>query len=160
MTSPADEEDTASSSPRDVTGPRLGEFTLDAVLREGVRRIFREELAPLIRAEVSQTVRRHLDESRWADQQAVQSNPPSLLTVKETAAHCGVTEPTVREWIRTGLLPARRPGAGRVYRIRREDLDAFLLKRPQTRGEEAPDVDEQVERILHRVRGKARNKEG
>ncbi|WP_224372330.1 helix-turn-helix domain-containing protein [Hyalangium versicolor] len=119
----------------------------------------REELAPLIRTEVAQIVRRHLSEARQDYHQPVQSKLP-LMTVKEIAAHCGVTEQTVRDWIKAGYLPARRPGAGRIYRIRREDLDAFLLKRPQIRGEAAPDVSEQVERILRRVRGKARNEEG
>jgi excisionase family DNA binding protein len=135
------------------------EFTLDAVLREGVRRLFREELAPLIRTEVAQTVRRHLSEARQDHQQPVQSKLP-LMTVTEIAAHCGVTEPTVRDWIKAGYLPAHRPGAGRIYRIHREDLDAFLLKLPQIRVDAVPDVGEQVERILRRVRGKARNGEG
>lgn len=190
MTSAADEEDMGSSPPtknsevpaarqetqdehprghssdsaprhsQGFTSMSGDEFTLDAVLREGVRRLFREELAPLIRTEVAQTVRRHLGEARQDHHQPLQSKLPLMMTVKEIAAHCGVTEPTVRDWIKAGYLPAHRPGAGRIYRIRREDLDAFLLKRPQIRGEAAPDVGEQVERILRRVRGKARNGEG
>ncbi|WPB79933.1 helix-turn-helix domain-containing protein [Archangium violaceum] len=82
---------------------------------------------------------------------------PALLTVEEVAAHCDVTRPTVRKWIQSGGLPACRPGGSRVYRIRREDLDGFLARRSRTRTDATPDVEEQVARILDRVRTKAMN---
>jgi excisionase family DNA binding protein len=47
--------------------------------------------------------------------------PSSFLTVPVIASELGVTEVTVRTWIREGRLPAIK--AGRAYRVRREDLD-------------------------------------
>jgi excisionase family DNA binding protein len=44
-----------------------------------------------------------------------------FLTVSEIAAELGVTEVSVRTWIREGRLRAIK--AGRSYRVRRSDLD-------------------------------------
>jgi excisionase family DNA binding protein len=44
-----------------------------------------------------------------------------FVTVREIARELGVTEVSVRIWIREGRLPAIR--AGRAYRVRRSDLD-------------------------------------
>lgn len=52
---------------------------------------------------------------------------------------------------------ACQPGDSRVYRTRSEDLDAFLARRARTRTEATPNVEEQVARILDRVRTKAMN---
>jgi len=48
----------------------------------------------------------------------------ALLTVTEVAAALRVSTMTVYRLIRSGDLPAFR--VGRNYRIRREDLDAYL----------------------------------
>lgn len=49
-----------------------------------------------------------------------------VLTTWEAGRYCGVSPYTVRNWIRAGRLPAyTTPGGHR--RIRRQDLDAFLL---------------------------------
>jgi excisionase family DNA binding protein len=50
-----------------------------------------------------------------------------ILSPAQVAAEIGVHIDTVREWIRSGKLPAARLGY-RTIRIRREDLDAFLGK--------------------------------
>lgn len=47
-----------------------------------------------------------------------------LLTPEEVAAEVRVTRRTVYEWLRNGKLPGLR--AGRWWRVRREDLEAFL----------------------------------
>jgi excisionase family DNA binding protein len=60
--------------------------------------------------------------------------PPPLVTdavlrVDEVATIVQVKPQTVRDWIRAGSLRACHIGSSgtrRVYRIRREDLDAFL----------------------------------
>jgi len=47
-----------------------------------------------------------------------------VLTVEETAAYLQIHKATVYKYIREGLLPAAR--LGKVYRLRRRDVDAFL----------------------------------
>jgi excisionase family DNA binding protein len=49
-----------------------------------------------------------------------------ILTTWEAGRYCNISPYTIRYWIRTGRLPAyTTPGGHR--RIRRQDLDAFLL---------------------------------
>jgi len=47
-----------------------------------------------------------------------------MLTIREVAAELGVSEKTIRRWIKTGDLPAWR--RGQVLRVSRTALDAFL----------------------------------
>ena len=56
-----------------------------------------------------------------------------LLTVEQIAAEFQLTSQTIRNWIKSGALPAVK--VGHVYRVRREDLDA-MMRRHQ--GETAP----------------------
>jgi excisionase family DNA binding protein len=49
-----------------------------------------------------------------------------LLTVEEAADRLAVAVRTIREWLRTGKLAGVK--AGRLWRIREEDLEAFLQK--------------------------------
>ena len=53
---------------------------------------------------------------------------PKLMTPEEVAEELRVSPQTVRNWALTGLLPALRFGAPnmRRFRIRREDLEAFI----------------------------------
>jgi excisionase family DNA binding protein len=53
--------------------------------------------------------------------------PPRLLTIKDTAAICQVSEKTVRRWIDAKELPAAKLGA--QWRIRPRDLDLFIRER-------------------------------
>ena len=46
-----------------------------------------------------------------------------FLTSDEVAAALSVTPQTIRNWIKKGVLPAER--LGHVFRIRREDFEAF-----------------------------------
>ncbi len=55
------------------------------------------------------------------------SNDDEMLTVHEVAQLLRVEPRTVRDWIRTGQLPAIR--IGRMLRIRRGDLRRFLKNR-------------------------------
>lgn len=58
---------------------------------------------------------------------------PELLTPAEVAALLRVTRRTVYQWITDGRLPALR--AGGRWRIRREDIEAFLHRRsPEQKG--------------------------
>lgn len=47
-----------------------------------------------------------------------------LLTIKDTAAVCQVSEKTVRRWIGAKKLPAAKLGS--QWRIRPRDLDLFI----------------------------------
>src|SRR5262245_41047640 len=49
---------------------------------------------------------------------------PSVLTVKEAALWMGVHPKTIRRWIGAKILKARK--FGRIYRIRRVDLEALF----------------------------------
>jgi excisionase family DNA binding protein len=49
---------------------------------------------------------------------------PELLTPREVATWLRVSERTVTRWIVAGLLPAWKT-PGRVYRIRRSDIERF-----------------------------------
>lgn len=48
------------------------------------------------------------------------------LRVSEVAAALGVTDATVRRWVKDGLLPARRLGPGRLILIDPSDLEALI----------------------------------
>jgi excisionase family DNA binding protein len=74
-----------------------------------------------------------------------------LLLVEEVARRCRVTQPTVRAWIHSGKLFARR--IGRKYLIHPSDLAAFERVRAQEVAEGAPASDEQMQRLLRRIRG-------
>jgi excisionase family DNA binding protein len=56
-----------------------------------------------------------------------------LLAVDQLAREFQLTPQTVRNWIKSGLLPAAK--VGRAFRIKREDVNA-LLSRQQ--GESTP----------------------
>ena len=50
--------------------------------------------------------------------------PRDVLTVEEAAAYLQMHKATIYKYIRQGLLPAVR--LGKVYRLLRRDVDAFL----------------------------------
>lgn len=62
-------------------------------LQESIKGIVRNEIETVI----SQTVQ-------------VQDPEPSLITRKETANILGISLPTLNEWTKTGLIPAKRIG--------------------------------------------------
>lgn len=52
------------------------------------------------------------------------AHPSPDLTIADAAEQMGVDYKTIRRWISSGRLPARRVGA-RLIRIRQADLDAL-----------------------------------
>ncbi len=58
--------------------------------------------------------------------------PHDLLTTTEVAAALRVTRATVTAWVRDGQLPALTLPGGRGYRIRRSDVEAFLVPAEHT----------------------------
>jgi|GEM_PF-5771416 len=99
-------------------------MSLDATLRDLVREIVRDEIRPLreeLRFTIDTSAKRHPANELVA---------AAFLTVEEVAEMMKVTEATVRTWIKSGSLTASRPSAGekagRVYRVSRSDLKAFV----------------------------------
>jgi excisionase family DNA binding protein len=90
-------------------GSRERHGILEELLLDGLRRVVREE----IRAALVE--RGHEPDEPKAT---------TYLSVAEAARIAQLHHGTLREWIKDGSLRAFR--AGRVYRIRREDLDARL----------------------------------
>jgi excisionase family DNA binding protein len=60
----------------------------------------------------------------------------AYLTPEQVAQALNVTPQTIRNWIRRGLLPAER--YGHVFRIHREDFEAFAGARPDGAPAQAP----------------------
>jgi excisionase family DNA binding protein len=58
-----------------------------------------------------------------------------LLTPEQPAERLLVTKKTILEWLRSGQFKGRK--AGRLWRIRERDLEAFLVE---------PDIPETVEK--------------
>jgi excisionase family DNA binding protein len=117
-------------APAPVAAPLTLEGALRALLRDEVRRVLRDELGALVAQVAPQ-----------------RTSPEEYLSVKRAATIAGVSQGTVRGWIRTGRLPEHR--AGRLVRVRHADLVALLAR---GRRERVPTVDEQAERILARRR--------
>ena len=55
-----------------------------------------------------------------------------LLTVQQAAERLSVESKTVREWLKSGKLKGSK--AGRLWRIREEDIDSFLSPRKTYKG--------------------------
>ncbi len=62
-------------------------------------------------------------------------DPPQnqeLLTVDQIGEELQLTSQTIRNWIKSGLLPAVK--VRHVYRVKREDLDAMLSQQQGRSG--------------------------
>jgi excisionase family DNA binding protein len=99
-------------------------FGVEAALRELVRDAVRDELRYL-REEIIGWI-----QARDTPAPQNEPRPDELLTVGQVASALQVVPGTVRAWIQSGAMRASRPGngaqSGRTYRVRREDLDAFV----------------------------------
>jgi excisionase family DNA binding protein len=75
------------------------------------------------------------------------------ITSEQVAQALKVTPQTIRNWIRKGALPAER--YGHVFRIRREDFEAFAAKRPDgTAAQTGGDVWSAKSAVLPRRRAR------
>ena len=72
-----------------------------------------------------------------------------LITIKQAAVLVQVSRATVRSWCRAGKI--RRYGEGRIWRVRREELLAFLEGGSGARPRF--DAAKRAEAILSRFRG-------
>ncbi len=56
----------------------------------------------------------------------------AILTVEQVASELQLTPQTIRNWIRTGALPAVK--VGHVFRIKREDVDVMFTRHQAETG--------------------------
>lgn len=87
---------------------------LDETLRAIVRDVVRDEIRAAFQERTAIDARRNIGQDAGT----------GYLSIARAASFADVAPGTLRRWIRSGRLPARR--AGRVYRIERAALVAFL----------------------------------
>lgn len=108
---------------------------------ETLRALLQEQLAP-IREQLAA-----LRRERQGAGELSGSGGERMLTVKEVAERCKLTEPTVRDLIKSGELKAGT--FGREYRVRQADFDAFCRRRcAGLEVAEPVDQEAEVSRIL------------
>jgi excisionase family DNA binding protein len=109
---------------------------LDDALRAAIRAeldtLFEEKLKPLL-------------EARPIPSTQIRPDAPLYVSSAEAARMIGVSLCTVQAWVRQNRLRAYK--AGRLLRIRVDDLEAFISRAP--RGE-VIDLDEAARRIMLR----------
>jgi excisionase family DNA binding protein len=115
--------------------------SFDAAWRE-----LREDMLQTIREEV----RSSLTEAIGAMLPTLLQSPKKddWLTVSEAAEVASVSEETIRTWIKTNELTAVRPRGGRIYRIKRSDLEQCLRASVRPAQPLPERIDSQVHRIL------------
>jgi excisionase family DNA binding protein len=79
----------------------------------------------MLRSIVREEIRAALAEQRGEPIRQL-AGGDAYLSITKAARLTDVAPGTVRTWIRRGRLPAKR--AGRVFRIGRSDLEAFLTR--------------------------------
>jgi excisionase family DNA binding protein len=64
------------------------------------------------------------------------SEKEDVLYTSQVARMCGVTDETIRRWIRQGRFPGAYRGLGVTspYHIPREEVEAFIARRLEERG--------------------------
>lgn len=86
-------------------------MTIEGQIRDVVKEVVRDELRSALRESVTALAKPEHDMSDY-------------LRIADAAKLVGVHETTIRTWIRKGELRGHR--AGRHYRVRRSELDAFM----------------------------------
>ena len=127
---PANVDWSESPDDRFASSGRLG--FMEEFLFQNIRRIVREEM------------RCALADAKDREPMAEQDGAADYLSIDEAAKIARLHHSTIRGWIKDGSLKAFR--AGRVYRIRRSDLDHRLTAR--VAEPRAIQVEERVAAIL------------
>jgi excisionase family DNA binding protein len=105
-------------------------------------------LEETLRAIVREELRTALAELRTFAAAPQPAASPALLTVEQVAERAGgVTATTVRAWIDSGKLTARR--AGHRWVVRTEDLERFLARDDDEHG--TIDVEQQLKLVTSRL---------
>ena len=112
-------------------------------LEQELRDLIRDATKLAIRDEVPAILREHLRQLLEREQRPAEQG--EALSTVQAARYAGVSPATIREWASAGQLRVQR--AGRVIKVRRGDLDAFLA-RSAPRGEGVIDLSERAREIL------------
>jgi excisionase family DNA binding protein len=106
--------------------PAVVDESFRELVRDAVREVLREELAPL----------------KHRNAGTLQGPEDGYLSVAKAARLADVAPGTIRAWIRAGRLTAQR--AGRVLRVSRSELAKFMTGAPT-----GPSGVETVQRAAH-----------
>ncbi len=141
------------SPANDITSGAL-ERALRDLVRIAVRNAIAEESERLLVA-VRELIRQELGGARAG----LATTDGALLSVTQAAHRLGVTDPTVRAYIRAGDLPAVAIGpGGRKYGIRPADLETVLTRVPK--GAPAVDVADAAAQIVGASRRRVARRTG
>jgi excisionase family DNA binding protein len=113
--------------------PAVVDESFRELVRDAVREVLREELAPL----------------KHRNAGTLQGPEDGYLSVAKAARLADVAPGTIRAWIRAGRLTAQR--AGRVLRVSRSELEKFMAGAPT-----GPSGTETVRRAAHLFGGGTR----
>ena len=122
-------------------------MSLEGPMRDLVRSIV-EELRPAVLEDMRRLLREELSAQRAApnNRDAVHD---TFLSSAQAAEVAGVQPAAVRRWIARGDVPSHR--AGRLVRVRLDDLKAFLARPTGSPSAGGPiDLDARAGRILRR----------
>jgi excisionase family DNA binding protein len=66
------------------------------------------------------------------------SEEQEMLSTKEAARMCDVSDQTIRRWVKQGRFPGALRGLGHTspFRIPRESVEAFIARKLEERGSE------------------------
>ena len=111
------------------------ETAIRELVRDVVRDVVRDELSTALHQSVEPTPQIDTDAEPAAE----------YVSAKTAATILEVNEETIRVWTRKGVLPAH--WAGRLLRIKRADIDRFVLTGGNAEREEF-DVDAEAKKLL------------
>jgi excisionase family DNA binding protein len=101
---------------------------------------FETEIRGILREEIRSALRDMLPTAAPAPKA-----PAAYLSTREAAELVGVRPETVREWVASGDLPPH--GAGKVLRVRRDQLEAFMAS-SRRRATAEVDLDQRARDII------------
>jgi excisionase family DNA binding protein len=114
---------------------------LSALIRDAAKLAIRDEMPAILREHLARA-----DAMRELVRPAARDEP---FSTRAAASYAGVSEPTIRAWAASGQLRTVR--AGRVIKVRRSDLDAFLA-RSTPRDGDVIDLSVRAREILSSMR--------
>ncbi len=117
--------------------------SFEDVLREIVRLALHDEVMALLRAELPAALRAALGPSSPRSPEAAPTTV--YVTAPRAAEIAGVRPATIRSWVVSGEL--RGHHAGRLLRIRLDELDAYLA-RQREKAKQTLDLDQRARELL------------
>lgn len=116
---------------------------MDALMDELTRRVVRA-----LRNSFPEEGSREARASDGSVSSTQQRSAFQYLTVGDVAERLKVTEPTVRGWVKKGVLRAIILPGGRNYRIKRSDLAQFEDSHAASQAKASQDIDGQAAKII------------